>query len=85
MTGLEEKLGFGDRAGRWGKAGFPPQRGQRKRVGSDICLRTALSGLTAGGNRDGMLGSRLRKLKVFILFLLLFNFKLQGNPMTLFK
>lgn len=30
MISLEAKLGFGGRAGRWGEAGFPPQRGQRK-------------------------------------------------------
>lgn len=32
-----------------------------------------------------MLGRSLRKLEVFELFLLLFNFKLKGNPMMLFK
>lgn len=82
MISLEAKLGFGGRAGRWGEAGFPPQRGQRK---GGSCLRTALSGLGAGGNRDGMLGRSLRKLEGFVFFLLLFNFKLKGNPMMLFK
>lgn len=32
-----------------------------------------------------MLGRSLRKLEVFVLFLLLFNFKLKGNAMVLFK